>query len=101
MNVPLLYYRLARGEQVEPQDGFEENRYYIRLLWGNRDFPEPVASLGMLINRRIRPREVLRLYWELARNARRLTIDVGRLRDPLPTLACMYYYGIRHFKGWF
>jgi predicted ATP-grasp superfamily ATP-dependent carboligase len=101
MNVPLLYYRLAQGESVEPADDFEEDRYYIRLLWGNRDFPEPVATLGMLINRRIRLREVLRVYRELACNVGRLTIDVGRLRDPLPTLACMYYYGIRHFKGWF
>jgi hypothetical protein len=55
----------------------------------------------MLINRRITLREIVRLYGELARNFRRLTIDVGRLRDPMPTLAGMYYYGIRHFKGWF
>lgn len=101
MNVPLLYYRLAQGERVEPQVDFEENRYYIRLLWGNRDFPEPIASLGMLINRRITLREILRVYGELLLNVGRLTIDVGRLRDPLPTLACMYHYGIRHFKGWF
>jgi hypothetical protein len=101
MDVPLLYYKLAQGQAVEPRDAFEENRYYIRLFWGNRDFPEPVASLGMLLNGRISLGEVLRVYWELARNARRLTIDVGTLRDPLPTLACMYYYGIRHFKGWY
>ena len=101
MDVPLLYYKLAQGESVEPRDDFEENRYYIRLFWGNRDFPEPVASLGMLLNGRISLGEVLRVYWELARNARRLTIDVGTLRDPMPTLACMYHYGIRHFKGWF
>ena len=101
MDVPLLYYRLAQGEPVEPRDDFEENRYYIRLFWGNRDFPEPVASLGMLLNGKISLGEVLRVYWELARNLRRLTIDVGTLRDPMPTLACMYYYGIRHFKGWF
>jgi len=101
MNVPLQYYRLAQGEAIESQSDFRENQYYIRLLWGNRDFPEPVASLGMWINRRITLREVLRVYWELARNSRRLTIDVGHLRDPMPTLACMYYYGIRHFKGWF
>jgi hypothetical protein len=55
----------------------------------------------MWFNRRITLREVLRVYWELVRNSRQLTIDVGRLRDPMPTLACMYYYGIRHFKGWF
>jgi predicted ATP-grasp superfamily ATP-dependent carboligase len=101
MNVPLLYYRLAQGEAVEATTDFEEGRYYIRLFWGNRDFPEPVATLGMLLNRRIAPREVLRVYGELLRNARRVTVDVGTLRDPLPTLACMYYYGVRHFKGWF
>jgi hypothetical protein len=101
VNVPLLYYRLARGEDLPPQAGFEEGRYYIRLLWGNRDFPEPAATLGMLWNRRITPREVLRVYGELLRNAGRVTIDVGSLDDPLPTLACMYHYGVRHFRGWF
>jgi len=48
VNVPQLYYRLALGESPASQTGFEENRYYIRLLWGNIDVPEPWRSLGML-----------------------------------------------------
>ena len=101
VNVPLLYYRLASGEAVASQTDFTENRYYIRLLWGNIDVPEPWRSLGMLFTGRISPAEVLRVYWQLLRNVKRLSIDVGRLRDPWPTLACMYYYGVRYFKHWF
>jgi len=101
MDVPLLYYRLALGESVGRQTDFQENRYYIRLLWGNIDVPEPSSSLGGLLTGRISLREVLRVYLELLRNARRVSIDVGRLRDPWPTLACMYYYGVRYFGKWF
>jgi predicted ATP-grasp superfamily ATP-dependent carboligase len=89
MNVPLLYYRLAQGLAVAPRVDFEEDRYYIRLLWGNRDFPEPAVALGMLLHGRITIGEVLRVYGRLIRNLPRLTIDVGRPNDPLPTLACM------------
>jgi predicted ATP-grasp superfamily ATP-dependent carboligase len=101
MNVPLLYYRLAQG-LAEPSSGeFEEGRHYIRLLWGNRDFPEPAVALGMLLNRRITLREILRVYGRLLVNLPRLTIDVGRPSDPLPTLSCMYHYGVRNFRDWF
>ena len=60
-----------------------------------------MACLAMLYTGQIGLGEVLRLYGELLANIPRISIDVGRLRDPLPTLACMYWYGIRHFKGWF
>jgi predicted ATP-grasp superfamily ATP-dependent carboligase len=101
VDIPWLYYRLAQGEHVPAQSAFQERRYYIRLLWGHRDWPEPAAVLAMLLTRRIGLREVLRVYAELLRNAGRVSVDVGRLRDPLPTLACMYYWGIRDFRGWF
>jgi predicted ATP-grasp superfamily ATP-dependent carboligase len=101
VNVPLLYYRLAQGERLEPRTDFAEGGYYIRLLWGNRDFPEPAVALGMLWNRRITLREVLRVYGELLRHLDRVTVDVGCLHDPVPTLACMYYYGVRRFRDWF
>jgi hypothetical protein len=101
VNVPLLYYRLAQGETVPEQHDFVEGRYYIRLLWGNIDVPEPWRVAGMLLSRRIAPGEVLRVYLELLRRPRRVSVDVGRLRDPWPTLACMYYYGVRHFTRWF
>jgi predicted ATP-grasp superfamily ATP-dependent carboligase len=101
VNVPLLYYRLALGEPVERQTQFAEDQYYIRLLWGNIDVPEPWRSLGMLATRRITLREVWRVYRTLIRNRRRVSIDVGSLRDPWPTLACMYYYGVRYFTRWF
>jgi predicted ATP-grasp superfamily ATP-dependent carboligase len=101
VDVPLLYYRLAQGERLEPQTRFEENRYYIRLLWGNIDVPEPWRVAGMLFTRRITLREVLGVYRELWTNRSRLSIDVGRLRDPWPTIACLYYYGVRYFSRWF
>lgn len=101
INVPLLYYRLAQHEAVEPQEAFEEGRYYIRLIWGNLDLPEPVAVAGMLLTGRIRPWEVVSLYWKILRSLPRLTIDVGRLRDPAPTLACIFHHGVRRFGNWF
>jgi predicted ATP-grasp superfamily ATP-dependent carboligase len=101
VNVPLLYYRLALDEPVARQTHFAEDQYYIRLLWGNIDVPEPWRSLGMLATRQITLREVLRVYRTLVRNRRRVSIDVGSLRDPWPTVACMYYYGVRYFTRWF
>lgn len=101
VNVPLLYYKLALGEPVARQTDFAEDQYYIRLLWGNIDVPEPWRSLGMLATRRITLSEVLRVYRTLLRNRRRVSVDVGCLRDPWPTVACMYYYGVRYFTRWF
>jgi predicted ATP-grasp superfamily ATP-dependent carboligase len=101
VNVPWLYYRLALGESVPRQTRFTEDQYYIRLLWGNIDVPEPWRSAGMLATRQITLREVLRVYRLLIRHRRNVSIDVGRLADPWPTLACMFYYGIRYFTRWF
>jgi predicted ATP-grasp superfamily ATP-dependent carboligase len=101
VNVPLLYYRLAQGERVEPSTDFQQQRHYIRLVWGNHGIPEPAACLAMMWNGHIGMGEVLGLYWRLLLNARRLSVDVGRLRDPLPTLAALYFQGILNFKGWF
>lgn len=101
MNVPLLYYQLAQGIEVEPQSTFTPDRYYIRLLWGHLDPPEPVRCAGMLLTGHITLREVMRLYGELLSHARQVSVDVGRLRDPLPTLACMFHWGIRRPSWWF
>jgi predicted ATP-grasp superfamily ATP-dependent carboligase len=101
VSVPLLYYRLALGEEVPRQTRFREDQYYIRLLWGNIDVPEPWRSAGMLATRRITPGEVLRVYRLLLRNRGNISVDVGRRTDPWPTIACMYYYGIRYFTRWF
>ena len=100
VDIPLLYYRLAQGLAVERTTDFDE-RYYIRLLWGRQGIPEPVASLAMLMNGHIHVSEILGTYSRLAINATRLSIDVGSLRDPLPTLAAVYHHGIRNFKMWF
>ena len=101
VNIPLLYYRLAQGEHVEPTTRFQEERYYIRLLWGQQGIPEPAAVLGMLIHGHIGLGRVFGLYAELLRNVRRLSVDAGRLRDPLPTLAALYFQGLLNFKAWF
>ncbi len=101
VNIPLLYYKLAQGEAVEPLREFQDDRYYIRLVWGNLDLPEPVVSASMLWFGHIGLREVLQVYRELALNARRLSVDVGRLRDPLPTLAALYFQGVHNFRDWF
>jgi predicted ATP-grasp superfamily ATP-dependent carboligase len=101
VNVPLLYYELAQGRAVESTTDFQAGRYYIRLVWGNHGIPEPVASAAMLLGGRIGAGEVLGLYATLLRNLPRLSIDVGRLRDPLPTLAALYFQGILNFRGWF
>jgi predicted ATP-grasp superfamily ATP-dependent carboligase len=95
VDIPNLYYRCALGLPVDSQSDFECERFYIRLLWGLNGIPEPVAMLGMLKNRRISIREVLSLYGRLALNAHRLSIDVGRLKDPVPTLVAAYHFGLR------
>jgi predicted ATP-grasp superfamily ATP-dependent carboligase len=101
VDIPLLYYKLAQGERVEPLHDFRENQYYIRLLWGNLDAPEPAAALSMLWFGHIGLREVLSVYGRLLRNVKRLTVDVGRPSDPMPTLAAIYHQGIHNFKDWF
>ena len=45
--------------------------------------------------------EVLRVYRELLVNARRVSVDVCRLHDPLPTLAALYFQGVHNFLDWF
>ncbi|MCP3980232.1 MAG: hypothetical protein GY716_13080 [bacterium] len=101
VNIPLLYYRLAQGEAVEPVTDFRENQYYIRLFWGNQDVPEPVATLAMLLYRHIGISEAFGVWARLLRNLPRVSIDVGRLRDPLPTLATFFHHGVRNFRDWF
>jgi predicted ATP-grasp superfamily ATP-dependent carboligase len=100
VDVPMLYYRAAQGERVEPSSDFEEDRHFIRLLWGYLDHPEPLAVLSMLLHRHIGLREVLSVYGQLWRARRRVSIDVGRLRDPLPTLAGLWFFGLRHPGRW-
>jgi predicted ATP-grasp superfamily ATP-dependent carboligase len=101
INIPLLYYRLAQGEKVESVTDFQDERHYIRFLWGNHGIPEPVASLAMLLGGHIGLGEVLGLYGKLLAAVPRLSVDVGRVRDPLPTLAALYFQGVLNFKGWF
>jgi len=101
VDIPNLYYRCALGLPVDSQSDFECGRYYIRLLWGLNGIPEPVAMLGMLKNRKIRFRDLISLYGKLAMNAGRLSIDVGRLTDPVPTLAALYYFGLRQVRQLF
>jgi predicted ATP-grasp superfamily ATP-dependent carboligase len=101
VNIPLLYYKLAQGERVEPTDEFRENQYYIRLIWGNLDIPEPAASLSMLLFGQIGLGEVLRVYGELLAHPTRVSVDVGTPVDPVPTLSALYYQGVHNFKSWF
>ena len=47
------------GEKVESVTDFQDERHYIRFLWGNHGIPEPVASLAMLLGGPTRM-----LYWK-------------------------------------
>ena len=45
--------------------------------------------------------EVLGVYGKLLANPTRVSVDVGKLIDPVPTLAAIYYQGVHNFKSWF